>query len=195
MPPKSRRKKKRRRKLPSSLRRKKLHNKLDAICLGTDLHIDWLHPPEADCRNPRFRAGNAEPGDLKTNLPGLRPSRNDESHRQLNSHSMRAYCPGEATRRNERTNGQKTRSTSRRAGAQEVVLYLWREKSFVVNGASRRHMRAGAECFSSVPVSLARNDSCCEKSRCCHSCGGSASKLHGQRVLTSGLCWHKGRKN
>ena len=40
-----------------------------------------------------------------------------------------------------------------------------------------------------------RNDSCCEKSRCCHSCGGSASKLHGQRGLTSGLCWHKGRKN
>lgn len=102
---KSRRKKKRRRKLPSSLRRKKLHNKLDAICLGTDLHIDWLHPPEADCRNPRFRAGNAEPGDLKTNLPGLRPSRNDESHRQLNSYSERAYCPGEVSRRNERTNG------------------------------------------------------------------------------------------
>ena len=58
---------------------------------------------------------------------GLRPSRNDESHRQLNSHSKRAYCPGEATRRNERTNGQKTRSTSRRAGAQEAVLYLWQE--------------------------------------------------------------------
>lgn len=38
---------------------------------------------------------------------------------------MRAYCPGEATRRNERTNGQKTRSTSRRAGAQEAVVYLW----------------------------------------------------------------------
>jgi len=58
---------------------------------------------------------------------------------------MRAYCPGEATRRNERTNGQKTRSTSRRAGAQEAVLYLWREKSFVVNGASRRHMRRRGE--------------------------------------------------
>ena len=44
-PPKSRRKKKRRRKLPSSLRRKKLHNKLDAICLGTDLHIDLISSP------------------------------------------------------------------------------------------------------------------------------------------------------
>ena len=116
-PPKSRRKKKRRRKLPSSLRRKKLHNKLDAICLGTDLHIDWLHPPEADCRNPRFRAGNAEPGDLKTNLPGLRPSRNDESHRQLNSYSERAYCPGEVSRRNERTNGRITWSLLRWVGA------------------------------------------------------------------------------
>ena len=113
----TRRKKKRRRKLPSSLRRKKLHNKLDAICLGTDLHIDWLHPPEADCRNPRFRAGNAEPGDLKTNLPGLRPSRNDESHRQLNSYSERAYCPGEVSRRNERTNGRITWSLLRWVGA------------------------------------------------------------------------------
>ena len=63
------------------------------------------------------------------NLPGLRPSRNDESHRQLNSHSIRAYCPGEATRRNERVNGQKTRSTSRRAGAQEAVVYLWCEEN------------------------------------------------------------------
>ena len=32
------------------------------ICLGTDLHIDWLHPPEADCRNPRFRMGTRNRG-------------------------------------------------------------------------------------------------------------------------------------
>ena len=172
-PPKSRRKKKRRRKLPSSLRRKKLHNKLDAICLGTDLHIDWLHPPEADCRNPRFRIGNAEPGDLKTNLPGLRPSRNDESHRQLNSHSMRACCPGEAPRRDERANGQKTRSTSRRAGAQEAVLYLWREKSFVVNGASRRHMRRRGAFLLRAGIPCEKRFYR-EKTRCYHSCGGSA---------------------
>lgn len=49
--------------------------------------------------------------------------RRDDEH--LDSHSMRAYCPGEATRRDERANGQKTRSTSRRAGAQEAVVYLW----------------------------------------------------------------------
>ena len=172
--------------------------------MGTDLYKQDLGsiPPVSRLparhpltrRNPRFRAGNAEPGDLKTNLPGLRPSRNDESHRQLNSHSKRAYCPGEATRRDERTNGQKTRSTSRRAGAQEAVLYLWREKSFVVNGASCRHMRRRG-------VFLIRAGIPCEKrfyrekTRCYHSCGGSASKLHGQRSLTSGLRWHEGRKN
>ena len=149
--------------------------------MGADLQIDRPHPPGADCQCadpgapslPGSVLGTQSRGTPKKNPAGLRPSRNDESHRQLNSHSMRAYCPGEATRRNERTNGQKTRSTSRRAGAQEAVLYLWREKSFVVNGASRRHMRRRG-------VFLFRADFPCEKrfyrekSRCCHSCGGSA---------------------
>lgn len=100
------------------------HNKLVAICLGTDLHITGFIPLKPTAEIPGFFLGTRSRGN-GMNLPGLRPSRNDESHRQLNSHSMRAYCPGEATRRNERANGQKTRSTSRRAGAQEAVVYLW----------------------------------------------------------------------
>ena len=38
-----------------------------------------------------------------------------------------ARLDAQSRRRNERTNGQKTRSTSRRAGAQEPASYLWCE--------------------------------------------------------------------
>lgn len=53
---------------------------------------------------------------------GLRPSRNDESHRQLNSCGRKAYRPRGNRRRDEPVKGLPTWSSSRRTGAQEDRL-------------------------------------------------------------------------